>query len=83
MENDKKWKFQCWNVPHPVRLDRRGEQWDLTFFCGSVPITVKWGEKLAYRVDAEQTRLNRRYRRSISFRWIRFWYLRKHRKEVQ
>lgn len=84
MENDeKKWEFQCWMIPYHVRLDRTGKTWQLVFFCGDVPIPAEWGKKLAEVVDAENTRQSRRYRRSLSFKWIRFWYLRKKRKEVE
>lgn len=82
MENDPRWQKQMWVIPGETRLTRDDGRWFIDTLYGViiVELTVVRGERLAAYVSAEQHYQSRRFRRSLRFRWERFWYLRRKRK---
>lgn len=84
MNEPEKWENQMWVIPHEVRLERNGEHWYITALYGSIkiPIMAGLGERLSGYVANEQRYQSRKFRRSLAFRWERFWYLRRKRREA-
>lgn len=83
MENEPdKWEEQTWILPGVWGLVRNGKTWHFIGMQDAVKIQIDnfTGEHLAKIIGAYQIEVSRRHRRSLLFRWQRFWYLRKHRK---
>lgn len=87
MKNEpEKWQEEVWSVPHNIlKLKRQGEKWYLTDFIEGVriPIESRIGEILAThfsQIHAEEDWIDRH---SWQFRWLRFWYRRKKKREAR
>lgn len=81
MKNEpEKWDIQTWMIPGAPGLTRRGNTWQIEGMqgCFSIPVEAYTAERLAVLIDDYETRRQKKFRRSLRFRWIRFWYLRRH-----
>lgn len=84
MNDPEKWTEQMWVVPGEVRLIREGDLWFLRFDWGQrIKLWRAEGTSLWPVIDRIQRSETRRYRRSLAFRWHRFWYIRRVKKQAR
>jgi hypothetical protein len=87
MINDpEKWTEQRWVIPrNMLQLVRKEEDWFIEYqglrFTLSDNYNVAW--KLANAIASQQLEESWIDRHSLQFRWLRFWYRRKKRREAR
>jgi len=81
-----KWEEQMWTIPSKCLVLRRNkEEWYLINFMGNIHIQVErsTAERLAIVCSDIHQEEDWIYRRSLQFRWLRFWYRRKKKREAK
>jgi hypothetical protein len=85
LNEPEKWAVQQWTVPaHILILRRDGIAWH--FLCEGVEVAevpAQTGETMAACFSAIHQEEDWIDRHSLQFRWLRFWYRRKKRREAR
>lgn len=85
MKNEpENWQSQTWTIPRGMlKLSREGNKWYLRDFTGQVQIEVEnlMGIRMIIAWNEAQEEEDWIDRHSLQFRWLRFWYRRKQRRE--
>jgi hypothetical protein len=87
MKNDpNNWEEQTWSIPNgALVLRRRGKEWYLSDFAGHVRIEVSdfYGRMMSDTFSEIHKEEDWIYRHSLQFRWLRFWYRIKKKREAK
>jgi hypothetical protein len=78
MKNDEEqWQEQRWRIPENTMLIRKEGKWSIEYSLGvGHRINSEMGKLMSVYFMGCNMERDRIFRRSLKFRWQRFWYLR-------